>query len=182
MLAATLFTTLLKRYFRCTFTSTLLSYQSDNLELIKRQQEHQDYKHPYPNTTLTAEFDLTEMIHVLHREHNLPSNFCHVRGHQDCDTAYSELDLNAQLNVEADRLAAAFYDHPEANFDARVLLIPSCPAQLVIAGIGVTSNYKTLLIRAYTEPRYLEYLQRRFDWDDTVVDTIDWKALSISLR
>eukprot|EP00534_Pseudo-nitzschia_fraudulenta_P011028 CAMPEP_0201215086 /NCGR_PEP_ID=MMETSP0851-20130426/188763_1 /ASSEMBLY_ACC=CAM_ASM_000631 /TAXON_ID=183588 /ORGANISM="Pseudo-nitzschia fraudulenta, Strain WWA7" /LENGTH=282 /DNA_ID=CAMNT_0047504501 /DNA_START=938 /DNA_END=1784 /DNA_ORIENTATION=- len=150
------------------------------------------------------------MIHVLHRDHNLPSSFCHVRGHQDRDTAYSDLDLNAQLNVEADRLAAAFYDHPEANFEERVLPNPSCPAQLVIAGIDVTSNYKTLLIRAYTEPRYLEYLQRRFDWDDTVVDTspgkpspsrcdelndqrrfdwddtvvdtIAWKALSISLR
>ena len=67
---------------------------------------------------MTAEFDLTKMIHVLHREHGLPSNFCHVKGHQDRDKAYSALDLNAQLNVEADRLADAFYNHPEANFDA----------------------------------------------------------------
>jgi len=122
------------------------------------------------------------MIHILHRDHALPSSFCHVKGHQDCDKAYSDLDLNAQLNVEADRLVDAFYNHPAANLDARVLPIPSCPAQLVIAGIDVTSNYRTLLTRAFTEPRYLKYLQRRIDWDDTVVDTIDWKALSISLR
>ena len=131
---------------------------------------------------MTAEFDLTKMIHVLHCEHDLSSNFCHVKGHQDRDKAYSDLNLNAQLNVEADRLAAAFYDHQEANFNARVLPIPSCPAQLVIAGIDVTSNDRMLLIRAFTEPRYLDYLQRCFDWDDTVVDTIAWKALSISLR
>jgi len=34
------------------------------------------HPHPsYPNTTLTAEFDLTEMIHVLHKQHKLPSEF-----------------------------------------------------------------------------------------------------------
>ena len=135
----------MKRYFQCTFTSNLLSCQSDNLELIKRQQEHQNYIHPYSNTNLTAEFDLTEMIHILHRDYALPSTFCHVRGHQDHDKAYAELDLNVQLNVEADRLADAFYNHPEANFDTRVLPIPSCPAQLIIAGIDITSNYRTLL-------------------------------------
>ena len=152
MLAATLFTTLLKQYFQCTFTSTLLSYQSDNLELIKRQQEHQTYTHPYPNTTLTAEFDLTKIIHILHRDHALPPSFCHVRGHQDRDKAYAKLNLNAQLNVEANRLANAFYNHPAANFEAQVLPIPSCPAQLIIAGIDVTSNYRTLLTRAFTKP------------------------------
>ena len=41
-----------------------------------------------------------------------------MRGHQDGDKAYSELDLNAQLNVEADGLANAFYNHPAANFEA----------------------------------------------------------------
>lgn len=122
------------------------------------------------------------MIHILHMYHALPPSLCHARGHQDRDKAYSELDLNAQLNNEANRLANAFYNHPAANFSARVLPIPSCPAQFVITGIDVTSNYRTLLIRAFTKPRYLEYLQRRFDWEDTVVDTINWKALSISLR
>ena len=60
MLAASLFTTLLKQHLGCTFDSTVLSFQLDNLELIKRQQEHLSYTHPYPNTTLTAEFDLTK--------------------------------------------------------------------------------------------------------------------------
>ena len=95
---------------------------------------------------LTAEFDLTEMIHVLHQDHKLQFNFCHVEGHQDQHKAYADLDLCAQLNVEADQLAAAYYDHPDAHFDNRVLPIPSCPAQISITGVDVTSNYKTLLV------------------------------------
>ena len=91
MLAATLFTTILKQHLGCTFDSTVLSYQSDNLELIKRQQNHLSYTYPYPNTTLTAEFDLTKMIHTLHRDLTLPSKLCHVKGHQDCHKAYPTL-------------------------------------------------------------------------------------------
>ena len=73
MLAATLFATILKQHLGCTFDSMFLSYQSDNMELIKRQQDHQSYTYPYPNTTLTAEFDLTKMIRVLHKD---PTHCC----------------------------------------------------------------------------------------------------------
>ena len=86
------------------------------------------------------------MIHMLHCDHELPSSFCHVKGHQDRDKAYKDLDLSAQLNVEADRLAAAYYDHPAAQFNDQVLPIPLCPAQLSIAGVDVTSKYTTLLL------------------------------------
>jgi len=152
MLTATLFTTLLKQHLSRPFDSTVLSFQSDNLELIKRQQAHLSYTHPYPNTTLTAEFDLTEMIHVLHRDNNLPSKFCHVKGHQDRHKAYTDLDLCAHLNVEADHLAAAYYDHPNAHFDDRVFPIPSCPAQLFIAGVDTTKKESQGCI-TFTNPK-----------------------------
>ena len=80
-----------------------------------------------------------------------------MKGHQDRHKAYADLDLCAQLNVDANHLATAYYDHPEAYFGNQVLPIPSCPAQL--SGVDVTSNYKFLLIRASTEPCYLEHLQ-----------------------
>ena len=83
MLAATLFTTIIQQHLGFTFVSTILSYQSDNMELIKRQQDHQFYTYPYPNTTLNAEFDLTGMIHVIHKDHKLPSEIHHVKGYQD---------------------------------------------------------------------------------------------------
>ena len=178
----TLHTTILKQHLGCTFDSKVLSYQSDNLELIKRQQNHLSYTYPYPNTTLTAEFDLTKMIHMLHKDHKLPPEFCHVKVHQGCHKAYANLDLCAQLNFDANQLATAYYDHPEAYFDKQVLPLSSWPAQLSIAGVDVTINYKTILVQASTEPRYLEHLQNHFSWEDTVIKTLAWKSLSIALR
>ena len=96
------------------------------------------------------------MIHVLHKDHKLLLEFHHVKGHQDHHKAYTDLDLCAQLNADADHLATAYYNHPEAYFDKWMLPIPLCLAQLSIAGVDVTSNDKNLLIQASTEPRYLE--------------------------
>ena len=84
---------------------------ADNLELITRLDDHRCYTKPYPNTTLGAEFDLTKQIHLLHTEHQLPSTFRHVKGHQDRTTEYSKLDLPAQLNCDADKLAGRYYHH-----------------------------------------------------------------------
>ena len=116
------------------------------MELIKRQQDHQSYTFPCPNTTLTAEFDLTKVIHVPNKDHTLRSEFHHVKGNQDGHKTYADLDLCAQLNVDANHLATAYYDHPEAYFNEQVLPIPSCPAQFSIAGVDVTSNYKNMLV------------------------------------
>jgi hypothetical protein len=53
---------------------------------------------------------------------------------------------------------------------------------LSIREITVTSDYKNQLIRAYTEPRYIECLQNKFGWSDTVINTIAWKSLSLAVR
>ena len=83
---------------------------------------HKRYINPYPNTTLGAEFDLTEQIHLLHKEHTLPSYFRHVKGHQDRTTDYAKLDLPAQLNCDADQLAGRFYYHRDAVFYTIMLI------------------------------------------------------------
>jgi hypothetical protein len=51
-----------------------------------------------------------------------------------------------------------------------------------IQEITVTSNYKNQLIQAYTEPRYIEYLQNKFGWSVTIIKTISWKCLSMAVR
>ena len=123
-----------------------------NLELITRLQDHRRYIEPYPNTTLGTEHHLTKQIHLLHKEHKLPSYFWHVKGHEDRNIEYAKLDLPAQLNCDADQLAGRFYYHWNAVFYGHVDLLPSCPAKLTIDDIDVTSQYKKQLIGAYTEP------------------------------
>ena len=41
------------------YTDIKINYVSNNLELINRSKEHLNYINPYPNNTLSAEFDMT---------------------------------------------------------------------------------------------------------------------------
>jgi hypothetical protein len=104
-----------------------------------------------------------------------------VRGHQDKHTAYDDLSLQAQLNVDADWYAGKYQDE-SGKFLPQCTLLPACPVMLSIRDITVTSDYKNQLIRAYTEPRYIEYLQNKFGWSDTIINTIAWISLSLAVR
>jgi hypothetical protein len=105
-----------------------------------------------------------------------------VRGHQDKNTAYDDLELEAQLNVDADKYAG---DFQLANGKFRpiiVSLLPSCDAMLSIRGISVTSNYRKQLIRAYVEPDLIQYLQYGFGWPNETIEIILWKCLSLAIQ
>ena len=57
MLSSSLFITILKIHYRCTFQGDQLGFMADNLELITQLNDHRQYIKSYPNTTLGAEFD-----------------------------------------------------------------------------------------------------------------------------
>jgi hypothetical protein len=64
-----------------------------------------------------------------------------VRGHNDKNAAYDDIELEAQLNVDADKYAGDF-QRAKGKFRPLVSLLPSCDAMLPIRGISVTSNYR----------------------------------------
>jgi hypothetical protein len=70
-----------------------------------------------------------------------------VRGHQDKNAAYDDLELEAQLNVDADKYAGDF-QLAKGKFRPIVSFLPSCDVILSIRGISVISNYRKQLIRA----------------------------------
>ena len=51
-----------------------------------------------------------------------------------------------------------------------------------IRGISVTSNLFKQLVRAYTEPRYIEHLQDKFQWSASDVRNIAWKSLALAIE
>ena len=69
MLYVSLFVALLTTYYE--IESVDITFVSENLELIKRSINHLDYTNPYPNTSLTSEYDLTEQICLM-------KTFCQV--------------------------------------------------------------------------------------------------------
>ena len=60
MLSVSLFFALVKIYFG--LESVEVKFVSNNLDLINRGNAHLAYDYPYPNTTLTSEYDLTKQI------------------------------------------------------------------------------------------------------------------------
>ena len=93
-------------------------YVSNNLELVRRGREHQGYVDSYANTTLRAEYNLTEQIYVINQENTITAHYSWVKGHQGNTKNNDELSLLAQLNVEADALARKFQEdwkpHPKS--------------------------------------------------------------------
>ena len=121
------------------------------MELVKRGREHKTYEEPYANTTLRAEYDLTEQLYMTNQENKIQANYSWVKGHQDNLNSSKRLSLIAQLNVEADELAENF-QADYGQYCPRVPVFPASPAMLAIRGVSITSNYKHHLQRAFTDP------------------------------
>jgi len=72
-----------------------------------------------PNSTQASDYDVLAKIWAT--RDLLPVTACpavlHVKGHQDKKTAYEQLPLPAQLNVDADKLAGDYMsNHPNTDY------------------------------------------------------------------
>ena len=109
MLAVSIFLGFIQEWTNYHFQEIPITIYTDNKILITRQTNHLEYTNPYPNCTLTPEYDLTEEIFVTHSNYNIKATFCHVKGHQDDNQDIEDLSIPAKLNVYADKLASCFY-------------------------------------------------------------------------
>jgi hypothetical protein len=75
---------------------------TDNQGLLTRIATSLQYIIPFPNFTLLPDWDMTNEIAETLRLLPTPPLLVHVKGHQDDHHDYSELSLEAQLNVDAD--------------------------------------------------------------------------------
>ena len=85
-----------------------VQYTSENLELVRRELKHNHYRDLYPNAALTAECDVTEEIYLTNSANKIEASYSWVKCHQDLHIETSKLSLEAQLNIEADKLARDF--------------------------------------------------------------------------
>jgi hypothetical protein len=89
------------------------------------------YEAPYPNSTLSADWDVVNEIVTTLQKMPIQHSFLHGKGHQDETTEYADLPLDAKLNVDADAEAGKYrHNYPEPR--PRVPWLPSNPAQLHI--------------------------------------------------
>ena len=91
------------------------------------------------------------------------------------------MSTEAKLNVEVDRLAGLYQDELRA-YSPITHMYPSSPAVLEINGMTITSNVRHQLIKAYSEPKYIQYLQQKHEWNNKTVNDIAWKCLNLRLQ
>lgn len=132
---------------------------TDNQGLITRLDTSLPYIDPFPNITLTADWDVSNEIVKSLRELPLPPMISHVKGHQDDHTSYTDLPLDAQLNVDADA-EAGYYQCTFPRHRPIIPRLPSNSVQLHISGNVICSKLKQQIREAYTVPPYKQYLTK----------------------
>ena len=157
----------------------------DNRSMIRRVRsppKHLD--RIYPNETLASEWDVLMEIWTTIQALDCETRptFHHVKGHQDDHVPYDQLSLQAQLNVDADRLAESYIiNHPHQDC-SRAQLLPTAKLQLNLPAGTVTYNMKRTIRLARTEPPLAAKLKKDNDWSDRAFDDINWEASRRALR
>ena len=136
MLSISLFIVLMTKHRKR--TNIKIKYVSDNLELISRSKKYLNYINPYPNNTLSTEFDISKQIYLTNETYEIEASFQHVYGHQDTKSG-GEMSIKAILNVEADRLTG-YHQGQFVAYSPITYMYPSSPAVLEINGMTITSN------------------------------------------
>ena len=91
-----------------------------------------------------AEWDVVVSIHRIHQKFQIMPGILHVKGHQDRTNSFDGLDLPAQLNVEADRLATKAL-LTLGSIKNEVPFDPNTSVLLSIGGRAVTRHVEQVL-------------------------------------
>ena len=136
-----------------------------------------DSEHSHTNQTLEPDWDvINEIRWTLDNDGVGGATILHIEGHQDRKKAYEHLSLQAQLNVDADRLAAEFQDQFGGPYP-EVLRLPHSAAQVHLDNHGTcTYRLPQMLRRAETELPLRQYIQVRNGWTEEIMGMIDWEA------
>ena len=129
---------------------------------------------------LCPEWDV--LIEIQEAMKTLPRvKLVYVKGHQDRDCAYEQIDLMGQLNVDADQVAGEFQDDHGADRPL-VLMLPHTKAHLILSDGTITGNYDKYLQHKATAKPLLDYIRRKNSWSQSVMDSIHWEVHGTAIK
>ena len=105
----------------------------DNQGLVKTVTKMRQHSTIFPNTTMEPEWDIiAQILEALKSLGNSAPIIEHIKGHQDADTPYEQLNLPAQLNCDADAQASAYLrENPALDYTvSHVFPAGECSLQL----------------------------------------------------
>jgi hypothetical protein len=146
---------------------------TDNTGLIARVTSQSRLRYPIPNATFKSDWDIVESIGQTVRASHIRITLEHVRGHQDDTTQADEMDLLAQLNVEADKYAGDFrFRRGEYR-----PIIPMMPTRSVSLDIdGKTERPSTGILRLLFETLSMEPHSSKKCKFGTIGPTAHWSS------
>ena len=105
----------------------------------------------------------------------------YVKGHQDNDVRYEDLDLQSRLNVDC---------NTEAKRKMRASRRPTSRptpaaghrATLYIDNLEITTKMDEQIHYAVYAPKMFEYLCERFEWVDAQLLGVNWKTIGLAKR
>ena len=129
---------------------------------------------------LDPEWDL--LVEIQDALQEMPGvNLTYVKGHQDDRAPYERLSLMAQLNVDADRLAAKYHNAHGARRPF-VLMAPHTGAMLVTDDGTLTSKFQEELRYRSTGPGLEDYLRSKNSWSQSTFEAVNWVAHGKAMR
>jgi hypothetical protein len=112
-------------------------------------------------------------MNIVLMESKIPTHHYHwIRGHQDANKPRDSLSFPAQLNCIADDEAGQF----QANHQYQPIVppLPNIQVTLTIQGATITGHYKARIREAATLPAYFQYIRKKYDWSQHVINEINW--------
>jgi hypothetical protein len=127
------------------------------------------------NFTFKLDWDLVKSIVRTVCASQLRVTYEQDQGHQDNETPTAELDLLAQLNVEAGQYAREFR-LLRGKYRPLIPLMPTCSVALDIGGKTVHRNFKPAIWDAIHGSTLLKEMHVRYNWPDGTLEFINWEA------
>ena len=99
------------------------------------------WPHFYSTATLMPDWDVIQAIIRILKTFPTKPTLSHVPGHQDTKKAYNQLKLEAQLNINADKLAG-IYQYPIKISQTKSPMIKGTVVQINHNNLTITSKLK----------------------------------------
>ena len=151
---------------------------SNNSGLITRIKDSGTVLYPAPSLSLAPDWDIINEIELACKQLQIqhPPTIQHVKGHQDREKEYHELDLISQLNGNADSTAGRFQENVSAICPIMHRMPNNNSTQLHFPPGTFNSKFKHHIRHADSAPALMEHMRNRYDWAEETTDRIDWTA------
>ena len=165
-------------------TSGGITIGCDGLGAIEVISKTRDTKYTIKNNR--KHFDLLATIKQLTKYiPNITINFTHVKGHQDDENEYHELDRLSQLNVLADEIAGDMMKAQTSLGLPRLNWLPCDPCPIYIVNregdqVRICSHLLNTLRDEVTKKKIRNYWSHKHKYDPRQEKLIDWELFARS--